>query len=76
MDEIIEQIFEHGKDDAEQALRILFDCGQHDGSHHKAWVIDQAVRALAGPYYEELISAYKSGEDGSETYEWDEGIAP
>lgn len=74
--EIIEKIFEHGKDDASLALSILLEYGQTDGSHHKLWVIDQAVRALAGPYYDELITAYKAGEDGPETYEWDEGIAP
>lgn len=76
MDEVIKKIFEHGKDDAENALLILTAYGQIDGAHHKSWVIDQAVRALAGPYYEELITAYKSGEDGPDTYEWDEGIAP
>jgi 3-methyladenine DNA glycosylase AlkC len=72
MDEIIKNIFETDKDDAEKALKILLDCGQIDGAHHKAWVIDQAVRALAGPYYDELIASYK---DNGE-YEWDEGIAP
>ncbi len=72
MDEIIETIFELGKDDAEQALRILLDYGQTDGSHHKAWVIDQAVRRLAGGFYDELIEAYKQNGE----YEWDEGIAP
>jgi hypothetical protein len=76
MDEIIEEIFELGKDDAEAALRVLLDYGQTDGAHHKQWAIDQAVRALAGPYYEDLIAAYKAGEDGEDTYEWDEGIAP
>ena len=73
---IIEQIFEHGKDDAETALKVLLDFGQTDGSHHKQWVIDQSVRALAGPYYDELIAAYKDGDDGPDTYEWDGGIAP
>lgn len=76
MEEIIENIFELGKDDAEAALRVLLDYSQIDGAHHKNWVIDQAVRHLAGPYYEELIAAYKAGEDGPETYEWNEGIAP
>ena len=76
MEEVIENIFELGKDDAESALRVLLDYSQIDGAHHKAWVIDQAVRHLAGPYYEELIAAYKTGEDGPETYEWNEGIEP
>ena len=76
MNDVIEKIFEHGKDDAQKALEVLIQYGQIDGAHHKNWVIDQAVRVLAGPYYEELISAYKSGEDGPDTYEWDVGIAP
>jgi len=75
-DEIIEKIFEFGKDDAESALRLLLDYGQIDGAHHKQWVIDQAVRYLSGPYYDELIKSYRDGEDGPETYEWDQGIAP
>lgn len=76
MEEIIENIFELGEDNAEAALRILLEHGQTDGSHHKSWVIDQAVRKLAGSYYDELIAAYKDGEDGPDTYEWDGGIAP
>jgi len=76
MNEIIEEIFEHGVDNPEAALRVLLDYGQTDGGHHKVWVIDQAVRALAGNRYEELIAAYKDGEDGPDTYEWDEGCAP
>ena len=76
MDEIFENIFEHGKDDAEAALRVLIRYGQIDGAHHKTWVIDQAVRALAGPYYDELIAAANDGEDGPDTYEWDVGIPP
>jgi len=74
--EIIENIFELGKDNAEKALRVLLDYGQTDGAHHKQWVIDQALRYLSGSYYNELIKAYCDGEDGPETYEWDEGIAP
>jgi hypothetical protein len=75
-EEIFDKIFENSHDDARLALSILLEYGQTDGAHHKAWVIDQAVRALAGPYYDELISAYKDGEDGPETYGWDKGIAP
>lgn len=76
MDEIVEKIFKLGKDDAEAALRCLLGYGQVDGAHHKQWVIDQAVRRLAGAYYDDLIAAYQDGEDGPETYEWDQGVAP
>ena len=60
----------------EQALKIAAQYGGIDGDHHKAWVIDQMVRALTGPHYEEFIAKAKHGEDGPETYEWNEGIAP
>jgi hypothetical protein len=74
--------------------------GQNDGEHHKAWAIDQMVRALTGcpmvektavgaqgqtynyqgqgesEEYRRFIADYKAGEDGLETYSWEEGIAP
>lgn len=31
-----------------KALQIAFESGQTDGDHHKAWVLDQMVRALTG----------------------------
>lgn len=58
------------------ALALAHCYSQTDGSHHKAWVIDQMVRALTGPSYDEWIAAYRAGEDGPETYSWDEGIPP
>jgi hypothetical protein len=59
-----------------EALLVAKRYGQTDGGHHKAWVIDQMVRCLTGPYYETFIAKYKSGEDGPETYTWDEGTPP
>ena len=76
------------------------DSGQVDGEHHKAWAIDQMVRALlACPIvtrtatdhrgwsydyeaqgeseeYRRFVAEYRAGEDGPETYTWDEGIPP
>lgn len=49
----------------EQALNVALEFGWIDGDHHKAWVIDQMVRALTGGKYPDFV-----GED------WDEGIAP
>lgn len=72
IEEIITNIIEHNTDLPEHALRILIQYGQIDGAHHKTWVIDQAVRLLAGSYYDELIEAYEN--DGE--YDWDVGIAP
>ena len=58
------------------ALRVANECGGIDGDHHKTWVIDQMVRALAGRDYAAWVRAHRAGEDGPETYDWDEGIAP
>lgn len=84
----------------EAAIALAVEYGGIDGSHHKAWVIDQMVRALCGCHaktvggkrtngeewsftsyltndqYEKLVAIAKHGEDGPDTYEWDEGIAP
>lgn len=49
--------------------------GSFDGGHHKMWVIDQMVRILTGDNYHVWVSSFE-GEDGPDTYEWDEGIAP
>lgn len=58
------------------ALELLARNGQVDGDHHKAWVIDQTVRILTGDGYQAWIERYRDGEDGPDTYSWDEGIAP
>jgi len=59
-----------------KALKIAWEYAGIDGSHHKAWVIDQMVRALLGDKYDKWIKAYCKGEDGPDTYSWDCGIAP
>lgn len=58
------------------AIDIAVKYGGIDGAHHKAWVIDQMVRALAGDHYKRVVAEAKAGDDGPETYGWDEGIAP
>lgn len=72
----------------QRALDVAVQYGQFDGSHHKAWAIDQMVRALTGSStvgdptridseeYTQLIADAKDGEDGPDSYEWDEGIPP
>jgi hypothetical protein len=57
------------------ALDLIRSYGRTDGDDHQAWVIDQLVRYLAEDY-EAWITEYRAGEDGPETYSWDEGIAP
>jgi len=56
-------------------LRFIFK-SNFDGSHHKQWQLDQIVRALTGGKYDEYVAYQKHGEDGPNTYSWDEGIAP
>ena len=58
------------------AIMIALRYGDIDGAHHKSWVIDQMVRALAGEDYDAIIANACDGEDGESTYSWDVGIAP
>lgn len=60
----------------EQAIEIAVRYGGIDGDHHKAWVIDQMVRALTGENYDAVVADACAGDDGPNTYDWDEGIAP
>lgn len=60
----------------EKACDLIVEYGQIDGAHHRAWVLDQVFRALTGDEYEQRVKDAKAGEDGPDTYEWDEGIAP
>jgi hypothetical protein len=60
----------------ELAIRTAMDLGSFDGDHHKQYALDQVVRILAGDRYEQLVADWCAGEDGPETYSWDEGIAP
>lgn len=70
------RIPETAEERIELALAVALEFGQIDGSHHKDWVIDQMVRHLTGDRYKQLIAEYCDGEDGPETYSWDEGVAP
>ena len=62
----------------EDALGTAFEWASYDGSHHKAWCIDQMVRALAGESYENWVKEYETplSEDPEDMYKWDVGIPP
>lgn len=64
------------KQKIEDAIGLIVQYGGVDGAHHKAWVIDQVLRILAGDEYDELIRTICAGDDGPDTYEWDKGIVP
>lgn len=65
-----------GRKRIQAAIDLAVRYGGIDGDHHKAWVIDQMVRVLAGDRYRKIVREARSGEDGPETYDWNEGIAP
>lgn len=60
----------------DEAIELMVRFGGIEGDHHKAWVIDQVVRILAGDGYEQLVKEACDGEEGPETYTWEEGIPP
>lgn len=67
----------------DKALKIAFEYSQIDGSHHKAWVIDQMVRSLLDDNYKKEIEKYMfDGQDPVEAiqnenyFKWDIGVAP
>ena len=74
--DLLGEEYDRVKQGVVRALDLAVRYGGIDGEHHKAWVIDQMVRALAGDGYDELVRKARAGEDGPETFEWDEGIAP
>ncbi len=45
------------------AIEIAVKYGGIDGDHHKSWVIDHMVRALAGDEYDEVVRLAKNGEE-------------
>ena len=64
-------------DDGKQAaLEVAQRHGGTDGDHHKAWVIDQMVRALMGYGYDQFVADTCAGEEGPDSYFWGVGIAP
>lgn len=70
---MIEEVLESRIDEA-VALAVRF--GGCDGDHHEAWVIDQMVRVLAGDRYQRIVAEAKAGDDGPDSYSWDEGVPP
>lgn len=61
-----------------KTLELIKDWGGIDGAHHKQWLLDQIIRTLTitPGGYDAWIADYSNGEEGPNTYEWNEGIAP
>lgn len=64
------------EDRIKTAIEVLEHYGGTDESHHQTWVIDQVARALLGADYPAWVIDMKDGEDGPDTYDWNEGIPP
>lgn len=64
------------KERINEAIELAVRYGGFDGDHHKAWVIDQMVRVLAGERYEQIVREACDGEDGPDSYSWETGVAP
>ena len=62
----------------EAALAIIQCYGCEAGAEHKQWVLDQVVRQLVTGEedYKKWVAGAKSGIDGPDTFDWDEGVAP
>lgn len=63
-------------DKEKAAVDLAVRYGGIYGDHHKAWVIDQMVRVLAGDKYADIVREACDGGEGPQTYNWDCGIAP
>ena len=72
----IERIKQEMTEKEQKVLDLIEQYGGIDGAHHKDWLLDQLARILTGEGYEAWVVELKSGEDGPETYGYDEGIAP
>lgn len=57
------------EDRASLALSFIYRYGGFEGGHHKAWLVDQVLRILAGEHYDALTI-------DEEYDDWDTGIAP
>lgn len=64
------------EDRVQWALMVAAEFAGYDGSRHKQWVIDQMVKALTGDKYEEWVRKFNSGDEGPDTYLWEEGMSP
>jgi hypothetical protein len=66
------EYIDHNSAKVGDALKIAYTYSQIDGAHHKAWVIDQMLRALLEDNYSTWIKkyCYNTG------FSWDVGIAP
>lgn len=60
------------------ASDLAMQYGMIDGAHHKQWVIDQMLRTILGPLYDEWRHKveHATDEEGELYPLWDDGIPP
>lgn len=58
----------------EAAVAIAGDYLGCDGGHHKQWALEEILRTLLGDEFEKWAAEWRDGEDGPDTYSWDEGV--
>lgn len=84
-EEALDLILRYGGEDGghhkqwvlDQVVRILTDCPTVQRTALSAYGTEYTYDALGeSPEYLAWVACCKAGEDGPETYEWDEGIAP
>jgi len=59
----------------DKAMDKLLDYVGCDGGHHKQHAIVEAIKILAGDKFEDVKREYCDGENGPDTYGWDDGTA-
>ena len=69
------------QDKIDKIEEIICKYGQIDGSHHKAWVIDQVLRIIKDDDYDDFVKDFEYSDcEGKSTeeqqYEWDVRVAP
>lgn len=57
---------------ADWALHYIFQYGQIDGDHHKAWVLDQVARILSGATVEVRVARWTDHPDEYRFYVLDD----
>lgn len=56
--------------------RVIERYGWIDGAHHKDWVLTRVLKIIYGDYYDKWLEHFCDGEDGPDTYSWEEGCPP
>lgn len=76
MEDVLNTSFKDMPQSIQDAIKVIVDYGDIDGSHHKQWILDQALRYLMGNEYQEWRDRYDLAMARNDYSIWDEGVAP